>query len=175
MGELPAPAGLLLGAGLVANPGHPVTGALKAPVALGVDVQEISGARPLVANHPFPSWPGRPGDPVADQGAVNGRVRMAGDAGDQPRAPASVAADLTDPLLLGSREHAGAVVWAAGAIPQPLSRAEAVPPLVGCRRCDGEGPGGASHRRSRGDRLTELVAGRRSELGPRVNVHPGSP
>jgi hypothetical protein len=53
---------------------------------------------------------------VAGEGAMNGRVGMAGDAGDQPRTPVGVAADLADPLLLGSWERARTVVRAAGAV-----------------------------------------------------------
>src|SRR4029450_11990466 len=84
----PGPGAHPIAGALRAIAGHPVPGALKARVARRVHVQEIPGAGPLVADHLLAGGPRRPREPVSGEGAVDGRVGMAGLAGDQPRPPA---------------------------------------------------------------------------------------
>src|SRR5581483_4610512 len=108
-------------AGAVA--GDRVAGAIEARVALRVHVQQIPRARPLVAVWRLAGRLGQPRASVPLQGAVNGRVRVADRAGDQPRPPAGVRADLADPLLLRSGQLVGAAVGAARAVVQATERA----------------------------------------------------
>src|SRR6185295_10975461 len=100
-------------AGAVGAPaGHGVAGLDKARVALGVDVQEVAGAGPLVAANRPPRlpWPTRAA--TATQRPVD---RCVGDAhlrGDQARTPAGPPAHLAAARLVGLAQHRRAPVWA---------------------------------------------------------------
>src|SRR5207237_1339942 len=69
--ELPADAGLLLGAGAVTIARDGVTWPREARQALGVHLQQITGAGPLKAPHLLSRRSGRPRDPAPFQAAAD--------------------------------------------------------------------------------------------------------
>src|SRR5581483_4434435 len=70
-----------------------------------VDVQEVAGARPLVAARRLARLGGRPRAAAAAKRLPDGRVRVAKPGGDEAR-PVPRAAPLgTDPRLLGDVQH----------------------------------------------------------------------
>src|SRR6266508_53824 len=136
--------------------GDRVTGPLEAGVAADVDVQQVAGARPLVAVGRLP-WRARgPGDAGPLEHLPDRRVREACDARDQPRPPARLPPASADPLLQLGRELARAAARSARAIKQTrkararlLARpAPAMPPAVRGRRRDTEGRRGGLHAHS---------------------------
>src|SRR5205807_6006196 len=160
-----------------------MAGSLKASEALRVHVQKIARAIPFVAADLPSGGLGDPGASVAAQHLVDGRVGVAGDARDQPRAPAGVLPDLADPLLLFGGEHARAAVRTARALRKAGERPAldggglepAVPPAMGGRRRYVEGGRGRPQCHSVLDRQNECVASGKSEFRVTVPIHPGPP
>src|SRR5712692_1797351 len=109
------------------------------------------------------------------KGAMDGRMWPSDDAGDQPRSPAGVAADLADPLLGGPVEQPRRAMGPARAICEPLTGEVAMPPLMGGGRGDVEEAGSASDRAASLDRENEFLAPSQSEPSLRVSPHPGPP
>src|SRR3954469_12606785 len=97
--ELPAHAHALLGAGAVTLAGHRVSGPREPGQALGVHLQQVTGAWPLESPDRFARRAGQAAHLPADQAPRNGRVRHAQLGRNQPRAPAGPLARLTDPIM----------------------------------------------------------------------------
>src|SRR3954447_979071 len=124
-------------------------GGLEAAEALGVHVQQLARARPLVAHDRWPLGRRGPRAPAAPEHLMDSGVRAADVGGDPPRAPARAPAQRTDPGLLGGRHPRGAGLRAAGAIGQAGQRGALLgrggPPAarpLPHRRLRDVGPGG---------------------------------
>ena len=165
----------------------PVTawpGAPKARVALDVHMQQIAGARPLVATER------RRWAPCGARQAVAARIAWTVEcatpvcAGDQPRTPTrahALRADARLELGIGAPRRA---MRAAGAIQRPSSRRRAPRRWPHARaphqRC---AVAGATERQAAAclsvepslDQPDQLAAPSRSELGVSVHAHPGPP
>src|SRR5262245_22763350 len=153
----------------------------EADEALAVDVQEITGTRPLVQPRLLPQLPRWPRDPRAVQRPPDSRVRVPGLASDQPRSPARAAPSGADPRLLSRREKTRRAKRPRRAIRQTRQRPPllkrglrpAPPPLARGRRRDT-----AASRRST-TRQTHLDIGNKcpptteSETSVTVKPHPG--
>ena len=100
----------LLGTGAVAIAGDCVPGTAEADEAFAVDVEQIAGTWPLVPARLFARCLGRPRDPGPPQRPPDGRVRVAGLAGDQPRPPAAATPRRADPGVLARRQQARAAM-----------------------------------------------------------------
>src|SRR5207244_8578175 len=94
-----------LGTAAVAVASDGMTGTCEADEAFAVDVQQVTGTGPLVATRPLARLLGPPRDPLPLERPPDGRVRVPGLAGDQPRTPTGAAPGGADPLLLRSDEH----------------------------------------------------------------------
>ena len=163
--------------------GDAVAGPLEARVLAGVHVQQITGARPLVAVGRLPGRLRWPRDPGPAQHLPDRRVAEAGRARDQARPPACLAATLADRLGELGRELPGRAMRPARAIKQtrqarPRLRAAvepAMPPTVRRRRRDAEGGRGRLQRhptrRSR-DTARSRPASPSFALG---EIHPSPP
>ena len=135
----------LLGAGAVAIAGDGVAGAGEADEALAVDVQQIAGTGPLVAAAACSrACLGGREMPARLQCSPDGRMRMTGLAGDQPRPPARATPCRADPLAARRRQQPRAAVRPRGAILEAGKRSPllvrglrpAPPPLARGRRRD---------------------------------------
>jgi hypothetical protein len=127
--ELVADTHALLGPGAITNAGDRTPGTAEAGEALPVDVQEVAEAGTLAASRCLARQTRKPREPRSAQSAPDGRVRVAGLASDEARAPARAAPGRTDPELLGRRQHArraerprGAIVQTAELVALRLSR-----------------------------------------------------
>src|SRR4051794_2290582 len=88
----------------VSDAGDGVAGTAEADETFCVDVQQITGARPLVQPYLLAR---APGDPRPAERPPDRRVGMAGLARDQSRAPAAAKARRADSLLLADRKQPG--------------------------------------------------------------------
>jgi hypothetical protein len=79
--------------------GGTMTGSLKARVARGIHVQQITRARPLVATRSISRLTRASRETVAVKHLPDGRVRMTRLSRDQPRSPAGASPRFADPLL----------------------------------------------------------------------------
>ncbi len=162
---------------------HPVPRPRKARVLAGVHVQQIAGAGPLVTVGRLPDRPRRPRDPRPLEHLPDRRVAEAGRAGDQARAPAGLAAAVTDRGLELARKLPGRATRPTRAIEQAGERRSrfngrfepAVPPTMRRRRRHAEAGRGLLQRHSLLDRADERVAASQSELRVTVKRHPSPP
>jgi hypothetical protein len=162
--------------------GDPVAGPLEAGVLACVHVQQVAGARPLVAAGRLPLDSRRPRKPRPSEHLPDGGMGEAGRAGDQPRPPAGLAAAGTDPLGELGRQLLGRTAWPARTIEQARQRRPcflvsflpAVPPAMRRRRRDAEAGRGLLQRHSLGDGGNERETASESELRVTVQRHPGS-
>src|ERR1700730_13873200 len=94
-------------------------GPIKARVGLDVDVQQISGARPLVAIGGLPGHRRAPRQAMAAQNLPHRRVGMTRRSRNQTRSPASVATNLADSLLLADRQQPRTAMRTTAAVDRP--------------------------------------------------------
>src|SRR4051794_21573205 len=89
----------------VSDAGDGVAGTAEADETFCVDVQQITGARPLVQPYLLARLARAPRDPRTAKRPPDRRVGMAGLARDQSRAPAAAKARRADSLLLADRKQ----------------------------------------------------------------------
>jgi hypothetical protein len=102
--------------------GQRVAGRLELPEALDVHVQQLAGARPLVANDRRPGAGLGPRAASAAQHPMHRRVRPTDLDGQASRAPPGPAAQLADPPLLVGRHPRRARLRATRALGQARQR-----------------------------------------------------
>ena len=179
------PSGLTRGELLrAAIAGDGVTGPPEPRVLLDVDVDQVAGARPLIAAHLAAPLRGRARRAVANEDRVHRGVRDPGRAGDQSRPPARATALPADPQL-----EIGCPSWPANAAagssdPAPNDHTLAPPrrPTTSDTSSDAQSPARPSGPRPRpsrspvlDDQAHQLDPARRSEPAPKVPTHPGPP
>src|SRR6266511_6149166 len=124
-----------------------MAGLLEADVFACVHVQQVAGARPLVAVRRLPRRTGRPRKPGPFEHLPDGGMCEAGSERDQARSPAGVAPASADPLSELRRELTRRAMRPARAIEQTPKRCTrfltrlqpAVRPTVRSRRRPAEG------------------------------------
>ena len=179
------PSGLTRGELLrAAIAGDGVTGPPEPRVLLDVDVDQVAGARPLIAAHLAAPLRGRARRAVANEDRVHRGVRDPGRAGDQSRPPARATALLADPQLEIGCRPGRRTPRPARAIQRPTTRHSlllagrqpATLPATRSRRRDraGRGRGPLAHP-VLDDQAHQLDPARRSEPAPKVPTHPGPP
>ena len=179
--ELVADPHPLLGARHVPVAGDRVPGPQEASEALAVHVQQIAGAGPLVQARPLPRLPRRTRDPRPPERPPDGRVRVPGLAGDEPRPPARATPGRADPLLLRPRQKPRAALGSRGAILEADERLlllgrglrPAPPPLAGGRRRDAAASGRLPAPAPGLDVGDERPPTGESETSVTVKPHPG--
>jgi hypothetical protein len=97
--ELPADACAFLGAGAMPVPGDLVAGRGKAPEALAVDLDQVTGTRPLKPPRLLARHAGQPREAAPAQAAMDGRVRNVDLGGDQPGPPTGAPPHPADPVV----------------------------------------------------------------------------
>src|SRR5579862_1865234 len=90
--------------------------------AFAVDVEQITGTRPLVTAWLFARGTRPSRQSRAAQRAPDGRMRMTGLAGDQSWPPAGATPGRADPSLLACGKHPRAALWPGGPIEQTDQR-----------------------------------------------------
>ena len=181
--EVIARARTFLSARSVANPGHGMTWTLKARMAGGVHVQQISRARRLIASGGLTRRTRDPREAMTMQHLPHRRVRVSGPAGHKPWSPPGVPPGFTDALLLDRVQQSRAAPRTAGTVEQPDTRSKlanagiqpSMPPAMSCRHRDTEAASGLSQRHPIHHRLRQRQAPSRSELRSTVDLHPGPP
>src|SRR4051794_22377000 len=152
--------------------------------ALDVHVQQITGARPLLAHHRRALAPRRARAAVTLEDRADRRIRHARLVDQQPRAPAGAPARLADALLDLGRGAPRRVMRPAGAVQRPRPAralgagclALARRPVVRRRRRDREGGRGRPLKQSvLTHQANQRDAASRSELAHKVLTHPGPP
>src|SRR5712692_7301632 len=98
----------LLDAAAIPITGNGMTRRAEPDEPLRVDVEQVAGTGPLVAARQLARRLRRPRDPRTFERPPDGRMRVAGLAGDQPRPPAAAPPGATDPvpLLRGQKPRA---------------------------------------------------------------------
>src|SRR3954470_18714873 len=167
----------------VSDAGDGVAGTAEADETFCVDVQQITGARPLVQPYLLARLARAPGDPRTAERPPDRRVGMAGLARDQSRAPAAAKARRADSLLLADRKQPGTAMRPRGAILETSIQrailrarfAPATPPFTRSRRRNATTPCRFTTRRASLDVSHERATSGKSETSITVKSHPGPP
>jgi hypothetical protein len=150
---------------------------------LDVDVQQRTRTRPLVAAERL-ALAARPArETIAVQHLPDRRSRPANDSRQAARPEVRLAPRAHDRVFLRRRQPARLAMRATRTIDPPARRSSVgqsnalapMPPAMRRRRRDVEGGRGRPQRQPLIDKLDERDSPSRSELGPRVSLHPGPP
>jgi hypothetical protein len=183
MGVLIAPPLALFLSGLVAHTGGSVTRPQEPRVALGVHVQQIARARPLIAAGRIPRRPHSSRKAVPAKHLPHRGMRIADLARDQPRPPPSPPPGRADPRLGCTRKQGGTAMRPTRPVSQTGERASLglarlpPPPPPPMRRRDRHARpcSRLPQRRAPLHRLHQRPTSSRSELRVTVHIHPSLP